>query len=354
MKRKIKKLFLIVFMMFCITFVIQVVQPVNVEAANILIPQKYGEISCGKSKIFEFSIPLDSTITVKFQGMDYSSGYSTYGECTLNIVDSSNSVVYSKRIYSKMDDVKVSFSLKKGTYKLKMISDDYQDFEYVFSVTSTSKDTSFKLDKNTLNLSVGKSKQINAIFNPPYATSNITWISSNKKIATVNRSGKVTAKAIGATTIIAKCDGKTQKCSVYVQSTYVDLKKGKTYGGKSIFGTIKNYQKGKFASSNASVASVGKGGTIVTKSVGKTTISAKIGTKTYKCVVYVYDEKVLEKKAIIKLKSVLKNPNSLIVNKIYRYNDGSIRIDYSAMNGFGGYNRDTFLAWYDKGKFGCW
>lgn len=50
--------------------------------------------------------------------------------------------------------------------------------------------------------------------------------------------------------------------------------------------------------------------------------------------------------AIDQLKSVLKNPNSLIVNNLYAVNADDcyiFAIDYSAENGFGGMNRDEFF-----------
>lgn len=45
----------------------------------------------------------------------------------------------------------------------------------------------------------------------------VTWKSSNKKVATVSKSGKVTAKKIGKATIVAKVKGKKYKCKVYVE-----------------------------------------------------------------------------------------------------------------------------------------
>jgi uncharacterized protein YjdB len=49
-----------------------------------------------------------------------------------------------------------------------------------------------------------------------YAEKKVTWSSSDKKIATVSSSGKVTGKGIGKCYINAKCNGKTYKCKVEV------------------------------------------------------------------------------------------------------------------------------------------
>ena len=44
----------------------------------------------------------------------------------------------------------------------------------------------------------------------------VTWSSTNKKVATVTKSGKVTAKGAGVTTIIMKIGTKTYDCKVRV------------------------------------------------------------------------------------------------------------------------------------------
>lgn len=52
---------------------------------------------------------------------------------------------------------------------------------------------------------------------PTAANSKVVWKSSNKKIATVNKSGKVTAKKAGKVTITATAkDGSKKKASVKI------------------------------------------------------------------------------------------------------------------------------------------
>jgi uncharacterized protein YjdB len=70
------------------------------------------------------------------------------------------------------------------------------------------------INKSTMNLSVGKTDT----FKPLGVTKAITWSSSNAKVATVNKSGKVTAKGAGTATVTMKMDGKTYKCTVRVNS----------------------------------------------------------------------------------------------------------------------------------------
>ena len=68
------------------------------------------------------------------------------------------------------------------------------------------------LNKSTMNLSVGKS----GTFKQVGTAKKVIWTSSNKKVATVNSSGKVTAKGAGTATITLKSGGKTYACKVRV------------------------------------------------------------------------------------------------------------------------------------------
>ena len=100
----------------------------------------------------------------------------------------------------------------------------------------------------------------------------VTWTSSNKKVATVNKKGKVTAKKIGTTTITAKVSGKKYKCKVTVKMPYLNgknltLKKGETFTLKLTGATAK-----KFESRNTRVATVDSNGVITAIKEGGTTV----------------------------------------------------------------------------------
>lgn len=91
---------------------------------------------------------------------------------------------------------------------------------------------SVKLNKKTVYLAKGKTVKLKV----KGTKAKVKWSSSNKKIATVSKSGKVKGKKIGKCTITAKVKGKKLKCKVIVESkaanqarklrNYV-LKKGK-------------------------------------------------------------------------------------------------------------------------------
>lgn len=87
----------------------------------------------------------------------------------------------------------------------------------------TVKNPSLKLGSSSLALDVGKSKTIKAAATG--ISNKITWSSSNKSVATVNSSGKVTAKKAGSCTITAKANGITAKCRVSVTDSTKDTVK---------------------------------------------------------------------------------------------------------------------------------
>lgn len=79
--------------------------------------------------------------------------------------------------------------------------------------------TSVTLNKTSLSLQIGGSETLTATIAPTDATNkNISWISSNPAVATVDSNGKVVAKTAGNTTItVTTTDGnKTATCNVTV------------------------------------------------------------------------------------------------------------------------------------------
>lgn len=112
----------------------------------------------------------------------------------------------------------------------------------------------------------------------------VVWSTSNKKVATVNSKGKVTAKKSGTATITAKIGSKKYKCKISVKipsinKTKICIAKGDTYTLK-----VKNTnQKIKWSSSDKKVATVNSKGKVTAKKKGTATITAKVGNKKLKC-----------------------------------------------------------------------
>lgn len=72
-----------------------------------------------------------------------------------------------------------------------------------------------KLNKTTLTLTKGKT----ATLKISGTSKKVTWSSSKKSVATVNSSGKVTAKKAGTATITAKVNNKKYTCKVTVKDS---------------------------------------------------------------------------------------------------------------------------------------
>lgn len=77
-----------------------------------------------------------------------------------------------------------------------------------------------KLNKTSVTLTVGKTTTLK-LKNAPKGKK-ITWSSSKKKVATVTKKGKVTAKKAGKATIICKVKGKKYTCKVTVKDKRTD------------------------------------------------------------------------------------------------------------------------------------
>ncbi len=144
------------------------------------------------------------------------------------------------------------------------------------------------------------------------------WASTNKKIATVSKKGKVTGRKKGKCTIIARVGNSVGKCKITVtRNEYVARKKltkptlnitklrldihnisydklGESwinYKKKSTFTlSLKNTKKKpKWKSNNKRIAKVNKKGVVTAVAKGETFVVAKIGKKKYRCKIQITD-----------------------------------------------------------------
>ncbi len=139
-------------------------------------------------------------------------------------------------------------------------------------------------EKETFQLSasvIGESKEVK-------------WTSSDPAIATVDQNGKVTAKAIGSTSINATANGVTASCKIQVLALGISLDKSSVtvYTQGSTKATIHATVSGrdhavKWESSNPAVATVSSVGLVVGKKAGTAYITAKANGLTARCKVTV-------------------------------------------------------------------
>ena len=250
---------------------------------NILNTQK-GEIEESESKQFSFQVPIESEIIIKFIGIEDFQG--TYGDCTIQIFNSNNEIVFEDSKSIHFYGIDVSTILSKGNYILKLTGNGYFGFEYNFYMigkpTVNVKAQSIKLNKTKLTLKKDQKKYLIKTVSPYYATNGAKWTSSNKKIVTVDNQGQLVAKNLGTAKITVKIDGKTAICEITVDK--VDTKKlinKKSSSFQKIVKYISGYKKAKWSTSNKKIATVTKNGKVTAKKNGKCNIICKIGKKKY-------------------------------------------------------------------------
>ena len=129
----------------------------------------------------------------------------------------------------------------------------------------------------------------------------VTYTSSNTKAATVDKNGKVTAKAAGTTVITAKCGNYKATCRITVKNPTIKATAsvGTLFaGGTSQIKVTKTGLTAKvtYTSSNKSVATVSASGKVTAKKAGTTVITAKCGSYKATC-------KITVKKGTLKLTS---------------------------------------------------
>ncbi len=99
---------------------------------------------------------------------------------------------------------------------------------------------SITLNEPTLELEVGDTETLTATVKPNDATEKtVTWTSSVPTVATVDKAGKVTAVAEGATTVTATADGKKAECVVTVSAA--KMSEQEWQASLTAFATAKNF-----------------------------------------------------------------------------------------------------------------
>ena len=154
--------------------------------------------------------------------------------------------------------------------------------------------TSVKVNKTSASIIYGKTLQLTATVYPSNATDKtVTWKSSNKNVATVSSTGKVTAKGAGTATITVttKDGGKKATCKVTVTkaaNTMTLKKSSATYKQTSLKSSAKSFNigvtnaKGKVTYTRNSAA---KNAGIKVTSAGKVTVPKNCKKGTFKIAV---------------------------------------------------------------------
>ncbi len=218
----------------------QLIRAVSVfSAVALVIPYVPGQAKTSKkSKVTDIQLvsPLsetgrkvNSTLTMK-KGSKFRI---KAGLLPVSAKKSTLSYKSSKKKIAVVSKKGVIKAKKKGKTTVTVSPKENKKVKAVIKVTVTNslrKVKKIKLDKNAINLSLEKGKnstKLKANITSPKKSTNkkINWISDNKKIATVNKSGTVTAKSAGSTKITAvAADGRGAKavCRVIVNNITKD------------------------------------------------------------------------------------------------------------------------------------
>lgn len=148
-----------------------------------------------KYKYLDYELPADE----KKVGAIHDGDIMLYGDDCIVIFYKSFITPYSYTRLGKIDDTKgLKDTVTDGDVKVSF---------------SKKKSKKISLNKTTLKLVKGKKYKLKL---KNVKTAKVKWSSRNKKIASVNKSGKVTAKKKGSTTITATYGKKKYKCRVTV------------------------------------------------------------------------------------------------------------------------------------------
>lgn len=154
------------------------------------------------------------------------------------------------------------------------------------------------LDYQDISLQKGTSEKLILNYNPSDTTDNknISWISSDENVVTVDETGSINAMNTGTAQITAIVNNKKSACKVEVEDnnsvklnmSSISINKNKEVKLKVLDEFNNEIRENiSWSSSNKYVADVDDTGKIMTKSQGSTIITAKIGDLTLYCTVNV-------------------------------------------------------------------
>lgn len=210
----------------------------------------------------------------------------------------------NNKIVSVNSDGKLK-AVKGGKVTITVKSKAKPQIKDSFTVVVGNPVSKITLNKTSLSLVKGKSSTLKVTVAPTNAKlKDVTYSTSDKKIATVDKNGKITAVKVGKATITVTAkdgSGKSAKCQVTVKPVLVSkvtldkqtaaIKIGGTVTLKATVTPSNAANKAvKFTTSDSTVATVDSNGKVTAKKVGKATITAtaKDGSnKSAKCVVTV-------------------------------------------------------------------
>ncbi len=198
------------------------------------------------------------------------------------------------KLNKKTGEVTVT-AKKAGTAKITVSAGSKKKTVNVTVAKKATKAKSVKLNKKKATLNIGKTLDLKATMNPSKSTDTLKWTTSNKKVAMVDKFGRVTARKQGTATITVKTSsGKKATCKITVPSgvklkktsATIKLRKSTKIQIKST--VVKGDKVKSYKSSNKKIAKVDKNGKVTGVKKGKATITVTMksgSTATFKVTV---------------------------------------------------------------------
>ncbi len=237
-----------------------------------------------------------------------------------------------------------TIALKKGIYVFGIYNCGYEKGTYSLSIKDdTVYAQTISFENSSFTLCVGDKVKAKIIKEPQQSKlRNLGYRSSDEKVATVNKNGKITAVGLGKAVITAQLDKKSfTQCTVLVSAMKLNVfKKAKKRLGQA---------EGFYSSDLAVVKLVG--GSVKGVSQGNATLTKYFNGEKYTVNVQVTTPKKLIKAGKRKLKKAILNSDSLIVFNTYRgYNfkgKACVVIDYGIENADSITGRKYFICYYN-------
>ena len=181
---------------------------------------------------------------------------------------------------------------KKGSAKLEItLASGLTKTVTVKVQTASVKTSKVTVAEKKLTVKKGEKASLKATVAPFTSAQKLTYISSNKKVATVSKNGVVTAKKAGTAKITVKSGSKKVIVTIMVPKTKttaitvvknITVKKGKTCSLKAKAAPKNSDEKITYTSSNKKIATVTKSGKVKGVKKGTATITVKSGSETVK------------------------------------------------------------------------
>lgn len=134
---------------------------------------------------------------------------------------------------------------------------------------------------------------------------NATFKSNRPSVASVSRSGKITAKAAGTAKITASIGNYTATCTIHVKKTTVQICTSGIYiekkGSYRLRATASNHSNITWRSKDPTIATVSATGVVTGKRPGKAVIIASAGGSSASCTVTVKTPRLLLNKTTLTL-----------------------------------------------------